>query len=261
MLSLLMMGGINKRSKKPYKTCVACREKVRLKGIEYRKKNKAKIAAANKVYREANKAKIAAKDKAYREKNKEKIAKQRKEYRDANKDKERERFNKWKAANREKYDNYHKKYYQEHKETLLEQCKEHRLKNITRYRLTDMIRASRNCDKKANRYDEKNQIDREWLNKTILSQDWKCDYCSCKMLLDCDPYDKNLMTVERKDNSIGHTKDNTVLACLGCNCKRSQRGTYDEFKAKMKGLPKYPTIPLPTPPVIPENVQLCIESN
>jgi len=32
--------------------------------------------------------------------------------------------------------------------------------------------------------------------------------------------DPKQWTLERKDNSLGHTNDNVVLACLNCNIKR-----------------------------------------
>lgn len=49
----------------------------------------------------------------------------------------------------------------------------------------------------------------------------KCFYCHGRVLL-LYPYvrDPKQWTLERKDNSLGHNRDNVVLACLCCNVRR-----------------------------------------
>ena len=42
---------------------------------------------------------------------------------------------------------------------------------------------------------------------------------------------KSLCTIERVDNELGHNKDNVTLACLGCNIKRNNYYTFEEFIA------------------------------
>jgi len=37
------------------------------------------------------------------------------------------------------------------------------------------------------------------------------------------------MTIERMDNSIGHSKLNCVLACWGCNDERGKHYSFEDF--------------------------------
>jgi len=50
----------------------------------------------------------------------------------------------------------------------------------------------------------------------------KCYYCfrTCDMIPICK-YSSTGLTLERIDNSLPHTKNNCVIACLGCNILRS----------------------------------------
>lgn len=85
-------------------------------------------------------------------------------------------------------------------------------------------------DMKCNRYDANNFIDKCFL-KMLVENQTTCIYCDCE--LQFVEYTKNLATIERKDNSIGHTKANCTIACHRCNKKRAAKYSFEEFKTKM----------------------------
>lgn len=77
-----------------------------------------------------------------------------------------------------------------------------------------VIMDSRKGDKKNNRYDANNFIDKCFL-EMLMEESMSCYYCHCQMQF--VDYSENMCTIERLDNSIGHTKANCVLACRKCN--------------------------------------------
>jgi len=81
-----------------------------------------------------------------------------------------------------------------------------------------MLNCSKISDKKNNRYDQTNFIDFCFVKNLIDDCDDKCCYCNCE--LQYIIYQKNLATIERKDDSIGHVKGNCIIACKDCNNKR-----------------------------------------
>jgi len=140
--------------------------------------------------------------------------------------------------NKNERKDYQVKYSEDNKEELKEQQKcEH---NINKYyckicsdpikvTIARWISKSRSTDKKYNRYDPVKFIDTDFLTGLVEDSDLKCVYCKCDMHF--EERDKNLCTIERVDNELGHNKDNVTLACWGCNCERSQRLTFEEFIA------------------------------
>jgi len=85
------------------------------------------------------------------------------------------------------------------------------------YTKKNMVKSSRNSDKKIELYDANNHIDLCFLDG--LFEDYeKCPYCDVDFTYGekC----KTFVTIERKDNSIGHTKANCILCCYVCNCKK-----------------------------------------
>ena len=151
--------------------------------------------------------------------------------------------------NREKNREYSKKYYEENKEKYKDSRNKHSKKyrtddrdkcehNIKKYYCkicTDPIKVtiqnwifcSRTSDKKYDRYDPVKFIDKCFLEGLVEDSDKKCVYCKCDMQF--LERKNNMCTIERIDNSIGHNKDNCVLACWGCNNERGNRHTFDEF--------------------------------
>lgn len=69
----------------------------------------------------------------------------------------------------------------------------------------------------------------ECLEKLVISK-LKCYYCKTNCLLAYENVrEKTQWTLDRLDNSTGHSKDNVVISCLGCNLKRR---TTDDKKFK-----------------------------
>tara|TARA_R110000803_G_scaffold186633_1_gene248996 strand:- start:268 stop:894 length:627 start_codon:yes stop_codon:yes gene_type:complete len=84
----------------------------------------------------------------------------------------------------------------------------------------NMIRSSRNSDKKKDRYDANNFIDKPFL-EGLFEDSAGCHYCSIDFT-----YNKRidtLVSIERLDNNIGHIKSNCVLACCKCNNSHTKK--------------------------------------
>lgn len=109
--------------------------------------------------------------------------------------------------------------------TQIHQCK--KCRDPIDVTISSMINASSARDKARNRYDAKNIIDENYLRKLIERQK-NCVYC--KTVLQYNKRNNTMGTIERKANGIGHTKRNSVLACLKCNKTRGRRYTHEQFK-------------------------------
>lgn len=58
----------------------------------------------------------------------------------------------------------------------------------------------------------------------MITEKMKCNYCKITMhALKEDKRDPLMWTLDRIDNSLRHTRENTVLSCLKCNLKRGKR--------------------------------------
>ena len=69
----------------------------------------------------------------------------------------------------------------------------------------------------------------ECIEKLVLSK-LKCHYCLCNcILLYENVREKKQWTLDRLNNDIGHSSDNTVICCLECNLKKRTTGE-NEFK-------------------------------
>lgn len=70
-------------------------------------------------------------------------------------------------------------------------------------------------------YDKKKgyvcDLTEKWIKKNIL--DKKCFYCGCD--------DFTQLGADRIDNTKGHTKNNVVPCCLGCNGRRGKKTFYE----------------------------------
>ena len=82
-----------------------------------------------------------------------------------------------------------------------------------------MIKNSKQYDKKLNRYDANNFIDKCFI-QGLVEEYPMCYYEDCKVELQYVKYQNDLATIERLDNSIGHIKSNCVICCLKCNRMR-----------------------------------------
>jgi len=80
------------------------------------------------------------------------------------------------------------------------------------------ISCSKLSDKKNNRLDIVNFIDRDFCKLLIEESNNKCCYCNCE--LEFIHYSGNMITIERIDNSLGHIKSNVKISCHHCNVSR-----------------------------------------
>ena len=91
------------------------------------------------------------------------------------------------------------------------------------------ISNSRDTDKRHDRYDANNFIDKCFLEGLIEETGEICYYC--KRLLQYVVETESLATIERLDNRIGHIKSNCVIACAKCNSKHNNNGLF-EYKTE-----------------------------
>ena len=69
----------------------------------------------------------------------------------------------------------------------------------------------------------------ETLEKLVISK-LKCFYCKKSLLLIYKySREESQWTLDRIDNSIGHTNDNTVITCLKCNLEKRKR-SHEAFR-------------------------------
>ena len=80
--------------------------------------------------------------------------------------------------------------------------------------IKNIICHSKSNDKKYNRFDENQFIDKQFVSN-LLDLYENCFYCNCK--LNFDKRNPQLATIERLDNTLGHIKRNCVIACYKCN--------------------------------------------
>ena len=86
-------------------------------------------------------------------------------------------------------------------------------------RLYNLVSNSKVGDLKSGRYDKENHITAKYLRQLKLDCGEKCSYCEC----DLDWSDQHhirrskQVTLQRKNNKIGHIKGNCVYACFECN--------------------------------------------
>jgi hypothetical protein len=85
-------------------------------------------------------------------------------------------------------------------------------------------------DIKKKKYDKNLFITYDDLIEKMIVSKHKCFYCRklCKVLFK-ELRDPEQWTLERKDNSIGHTTDNVEICCYKCNIKRGTKNS-DAFK-------------------------------
>ena len=108
---------------------------------------------------------------------------------------------------------------------------EERIYNVMIKQLEAKIASYRQQDKLKEMLDDTttNAIDVNSVVKHILQCNLKCFYCHTVMrILYKQSRDPAQWTIDRIDNDLGHTADNYVLACLGCNLKR-RRQNLDKF--------------------------------
>ena len=87
--------------------------------------------------------------------------------------------------------------------------------------LSRMIYSAKGYDLKHNIYNADTHIDMCFLESLVAElkeNGFKCTYCNIGMKFDVR--DPSMITIERRDNSIGHSKANCIICCLSCNAAR-----------------------------------------
>ena len=103
------------------------------------------------------------------------------------------------------------------------------------------IRSYKYQDVKKNVYDSTQFISYDEVMEKLVISKLKCNYCRKNCLLMYNNVrEMRQWTLDRIDNSDGHTNKNTVICCLDCNLKR---GTLNdkkfEFTKQLKITKKY----------------------
>jgi len=93
-------------------------------------------------------------------------------------------------------------------------------KKIKNYKQQDLIKKI---------YNETHFIDILNILENLIKCNMLCFYCKCETyILYENVRELTQWTVDRIDNSLGHNKENFVIACLNCNIKRRKTHT-DKF--------------------------------
>ena len=92
--------------------------------------------------------------------------------------------------------------------------------NCARKKIHKKLNSYKQQDLKKNKHSELFIVEDELLDKLVVSR-LKCYYCKQSVLILYEKKRENMQwTLDRLDNSIGHTKDNVVICCLKCNLER-----------------------------------------
>ena len=95
------------------------------------------------------------------------------------------------------------------------------LKIILLREINNKLNGYKTQDIKRTLYDAANLIKLVDLVELIVASNLYCCYCKKEtLLLYKNVRDKSQWTLDRIDNSIGHTKLNVVISCLKCNLRR-----------------------------------------
>ena len=87
-----------------------------------------------------------------------------------------------------------------------------------------------NQDFKKGRHDENSFILYDQILEKLVISKLKCYYCKGKVrIIYTKKFDNNQWSLDRVDNSKGHSDINTVISCLGCNLQKRCRDK-DKFK-------------------------------
>ena len=87
--------------------------------------------------------------------------------------------------------------------------------------LKQKLNSYKTQDKKKDRYDKETFIKYCELLDKLIDSEMKCKYCECvTLLMYVNKRVTKQWTLDRIDNSIGHSNSNTIISCLKCNLER-----------------------------------------
>jgi hypothetical protein len=109
-------------------------------------------------------------------------------------------------------------------------------KALLQKELERKINGYKGQDKNKKIYDKDMLITLEEVIDKLVSSKLKCYYCSCHIfLIYKNMREPDQWTLDRKDNDLCHSAENTVIACLKCNLKRRVTDMNKfEFTKKLK---------------------------
>lgn len=87
--------------------------------------------------------------------------------------------------------------------------------------LKQKLNSYKTQDKKKDRFDKETFIKYSELLNKLIESEMKCKYCECTtLLMYANKREPKQWTLDRIDNSIGHSNPNTIISCLKCNLER-----------------------------------------
>lgn len=101
-------------------------------------------------------------------------------------------------------------------------------RDVIEVKMNLWLRTLKQSDKKYGRYDESKYITKDFLID-LMNSEFNCCYCNVEI----EQYgetNRKTWTLERIRNNEGHNTDNIKICCYGCNLRRGNRFTFDEFK-------------------------------
>ena len=96
-----------------------------------------------------------------------------------------------------------------------------------------MVCHSKDSDRKANRLPEdmSTYVNSPYLKRLRIAQQNSCAYCDIEMQTENRKWHDGL-TLQRLNNTIGHTRANCILCCHSCNMHRVESGNTDFLAEK-----------------------------
>lgn len=87
--------------------------------------------------------------------------------------------------------------------------------------LKQKLNSYKTQDKRKDRYDNETFIKYNELLEKLIESEMKCKYCeSITLIMYANKRESKQWTLDRIDNSIGHSNLNTIISCLKCNLER-----------------------------------------
>mgnify|MGYP003321421131 CR=1 FL=1 len=87
--------------------------------------------------------------------------------------------------------------------------------------LKQKLNSYKTQDKRKDRYDNETFIKYNELLEKLIESEMKCKYCeSITLIMYANKRESKQWTLDRIDNSIGHSNLNTNISCLKCNLER-----------------------------------------
>ena len=101
-------------------------------------------------------------------------------------------------------------------------------KNVLTREIRSKISGYRQQDIEKGIFNEDSIITMEQTVEKLVESRLKCLYCNCNMkLFYKNQREPSQWTLDRKNNNLDHSNDNTVISCLKCNLERRRRNMKD----------------------------------